>query len=349
MRRKGLNPAFAMIILVITLVLCVGTSFFILNNQKANLAKLESELPESAISTYFKQIKNDDFDGIFENSLIIDPHLNSKEAYVEALKNIYKDVDVSKLGFVKDKANEDMYQIVNGNVFVSNLKLIKSSDGKWLASTIFTGDNNYTIQVPQGVVLQINGNDLDDSYIIEKDVVANNFKGIPSGSVPFKVNTYEVKNLIKEPEITIKGSGYAMVKDVLSNYYYVGKTPTGVDYETIFASIGKSVARFPTKGGGLNEIPVITNSDFYSRIKTLNNQWYAAHGTAEFSNVKVSDVVMQSDDTMIGNVTMDFLISSSNASKTYHIGYQMTLINDGGKWKIAGFGIDNDLNPANKQ
>ena len=58
---------------------------------------------------------------------------------------------------------------------------------------------------------------------------------------------------------------------------------------------------------------------------------------------------MQSDNSMIGNITMDYLISSSSASKNYHIGYQITFLNISNTWKIAGFAIDNDLNPLNKE
>ena len=102
-------------------------------------------MPESAISTYFKQIKNNEFDEIYDDSLIIDPHLNTKDDYIDALKEIYKDVDLDILNFIKD--DEDMYQITYENKLISNLRLIKSNDGKYIASTIFKGDNNYTVQV----------------------------------------------------------------------------------------------------------------------------------------------------------------------------------------------------------
>ena len=345
MKRRGLNPVVPITILLIVLALCVGSSFFILNNQKSTLSKAEANLPESAISTYFKQIKNNDFDGIFNDSLIIEPHLNSKESYIEALKNIYKDLDVEKLGFIKDGTQEDMYQIVDGNKLVSNLKLIKSNEGKYLASTIFTGDNNYTVQEPLGLTLLVNGNELDDKYITQKEVIANNFSGLTNKDNAPIVNTYQINNLISEPEISIKESGYGITKDVLNNYYYVGKLPTDNDYKTVFENAAKAVAKYPTKDGGLGAIPYITGSDFYNRIKTLDNQWYAPHGTASFSNVEVKDVVMQSDGTMIGNITMDYYIASSSASKNYHIGYQITFLNN----KIAGFAIDNDLNPLNKE
>lgn len=341
--KRSLNNKAALIFLAIIFILCIASSALILNSQKTKLLKAESDMPESAISTYFKQIKNNEFDEIYDDSLIIDPHLNTKEDYVNALKEIYKDVDLDKLNFIKDE--EDVYQITHENKLISNLRLIKSNDGKYIASTIFKGDNNYTVQVPLDVTLLVNNNEIDDTYITLKEVPANNFNGLSNKDDAPIVNTYQINNLINEPEITIKESGYGIIKDVLNNYYYVGKLPTDDSYKTLFENTAKAIAKYPTKDGGLNAIPFITNSDFHNRVKTLDNQWYAPHNTATFSNVEIKDVIMQSDNTMIGNITMDYYIASSSASKTYHIGYQITFLNN----KIAGFAIDNDLNPLNKE
>ncbi len=48
---------------------------------------------------------------------------------------------------------------------------------------------------------------------------------------------------------------------------------------------------------------------------------------------------------MIGNVIFDYYIASGSTSKEYNCGYQITFANVNGKWKIAGFAIDNEMNP----
>lgn len=346
-KRKGINPPFAVGILAIVFIFCFGFGFFFLKIQNASLEKLEANMLESAISQYLKQIKNNDFDTIYENSLIISPHLNSKEDYISTLKNIYGETDLSDLTYVKNPASEDLYQIIENDKLIAELQLI-NKDNKWIANTIFKGDNNYVIQIPENIDLIINDIKVDDSYISQKKVTANNFNGLDdTGNAP-EVNTYEIKNLISEPDITLDNN-YDIIKDVISNYYYVGVKTEDADLINTVANAAEILAKYPTKDSLFSAVSGITikNSDFYRRISSLDNQWYAAHGTATISNLNVSKIIKQSDNTMIANVSLDFYVASSSASKTYNIGYQITFMEVNGNWKIAGFAIDNDLNPKN--
>ncbi len=349
-KKRGLTPLFAFLILTTVLLLSVGGSFIFLQNQKASLAKLEENLPESAISAYLKQVKANDFDQIYENSLTISPHLNSKEDYINTLKEIYGGIDLNKVMYVQNPNEENLYQIIENDTLIAELQLI-NIDNRWVANTIFKGDNNYIVQVPVGLTLKVNDLKVDESYISETDVIANNFKGLNDSSAAVKVNTYTLNNLISEPTITVEEGNYTTIKDVLNGYYYVGEASDDDDLIDIVENIAVTLAKYPTKDTSFGALSnyTIKNSDFYKRISTLDNQWYAAHGTATISNLNVSKIVKQSDNSLIANVTLDFYVASSSASKTYNIGYQMTLLKVSGEWKIAGFAIDNDLNPANQK
>lgn len=351
-RKKGIKASAGITILVLVLLICIGTATAFVLFTKTNLAKQEAKLPESAISLYLKQIKNNDFNGIYENSLLIDPHLNSKEDYDQAIKNIYDGVSLDKLIYQEEKSASDdlLYGLYDGNVKVAVIKLVKGTDGKWLASTVFQGDHSSIVEAPAGITFKVNGVEVTNDYISNKNVTATNFSGLDDQSDAPKVVRYELNNLISEPVITTDNSGYTTIKDALSNTYFIGKETTDSDLEDTIINAGKTVARYPTKDGTLGAIGAITitGSDFYDRIKTMDNQWYAAHGTSQFSNEEVLSIVQQDENSMIANVIFDYYIASGSTSKEYHIGYQISFLNVRGTWKIAGFAIDNEMNPKTK-
>ena len=84
------------------------------------------------------------------------------------------------------------------------------------------------------------------------------------------------------------------------------------------------------------------------RISGLQNNWFTTHSISNFSNVNAFDIILQTEDTAVGHVSFDYYASNGDVDRTWHGGYQMTLINESGTWKIAGFGINIDLNPASK-
>lgn len=348
-KKKGITTKVAGIVLALVLVACIATSFILVQITKSTYSNREADLPESAISVYLEQVKNNEFGRIYENSLLIEPHLNSKDDYVQAIKDIYKDVDLGNLMFSPEPSENDdlLYGIYDGNVKVAVVKLIKSTSGKWLLTTLFNGDNNYTVEVPQGVTIKVNGLDVGDEYIKATNQPATNFSGLKDTTNAPKVTRYVLTNLISQPEITIDSPGYVMIEDVLSQAYYVGKDATTSDLKSVVLESAKTIARYPTKDGSFASVSAITinNSDFYERLKTMDNQWYASHNVSSFSNENVLSIVQQDENSMIANVVFDYLIGAGSTTKEYNIGYQMSFLKVNGTWKVAGFAIDNELNP----
>ena len=92
-------------------------------------------VPESAISNYFNHIRAGDFDGIYEDSMVVSPHINSKADYIAKLEEIYKDVNTSDIeyaGLDNTDGSKD-YKLYYNKKYLATLKLIRSADGRWLA------------------------------------------------------------------------------------------------------------------------------------------------------------------------------------------------------------------------
>lgn len=344
---KKVKKSFASIMLMTTtLILCLILSFVTLMFVKQKIASEEADLPQSAISTYLAEVKKENYDQIYADSLIVDPHFNSQADYIAQLEDIYADIDINKVMY-QGNANEGEYDLIYDDQLLATLKIIEQ-DGRYIASTIFKGDNDYRIEVPTGHSLKINDLEVSSANIIAQSVQAANFSGFASNEDAPKVDIYEIKNLISEPKISVDGYDITM-KDVLSNTYFVGKT-ADPSLEDIAINAARTVAQYPAKDGSLGAIAniSITSSDFYNRVKTLENTWFTAHGSYDFT-AQVSDIMQQNDDSFIANVIWDYYINTGSLERTYHGGYQISFLKVNGSYKIAGFAIDNDLNPANKE
>jgi hypothetical protein len=162
------------------------------------------------------------------------------------------------------------------------------------------------------------------------------------------VDVYELKNLLGEPTIEVNGeSGYGTLKDVLTCHILVGKTATDASLAQTMIDDAEICAKWPAQEASLGQVGAISiiNSDWYSRVSGVQNQWFTAHGTSSFSNQNAFNIIQQSDDSMVGFVTFDYYASNGEVSRTWNGGYQMTFLNVGGVWKIAGMAIDNEMNP----
>lgn len=353
-QKRGVNPIIALILLVAIGVGCFFAGNVVVSRARNNFLAEEKDLPESAISTYLAHIRNGEFDGIYEDSLVIQPHINSREDYIAKLQEIYAGVDIDKIEFGpihSDDANLK-YALAYENKYLATLELMKSKDGKWLSSTIFNGDNEYEVEVPTGLKIKVNGIELDDSYIIEKKAVASNFSGLNQKADAPKVDRYLLSNLLGTPTIEVVGkeSAYGTLTDRVNGMIYVGEKVNDPEIEQIFIEDAKTCAMLPAQDVGLGSVAAISviDSDWYARISTMQNNWFTEHFPATFSNEKAFNIIKQSDDSMVGFVTFDYYATNGDVERTWNCGYQMSMIDENGIWKIAGMGIDSTLNPNKK-
>ncbi len=339
--------------LAVVVLLGVGLGFWgksYVDNAKKEFAAAEAALPESAISAYFGHINNKDFDGIYEDSMVVSPHINSKEDYIAKLQEIYQGVDTSKIEYtgLDNTDGSTDYKLYYDKKFLATLKLIKAADGSWKASTIFAGDKNYVIEVPAGLSITANGVPIGKEYLVNENTVASNFTGMRDTSEAPKVDVYELDNLLGEPNIEVQGeSGYGTLTDVLTGHIFIGKTVNDPELEQTMIDDAIICAKWPAQEAGLGQVAAvsITNSDWYSRVSGVQNTWFTAHGTSRFSNEKAFNIIQQSDDSMVGFVTFDYYASNGDVERTWYGGFQMSFLEVAGTWKIAGMAIDNEMNP----
>ena len=344
----------ALVIIAAVAAASAAGSFLYVNNGKKAFRAAEADLPESAISTYLEDIRNGHYDQIYEDSLTVAPHLNSKEDYTTALQDIYRGISLDALSFVAEETDEDgdaRYALVYDHEKIAEVKVKKGKDGLYHASTIFSGDNDYRIEVPDGMTLYVNGIAVDKSYCVDKDGRSENFHGLNNWNDAPKCDVYEIDNLLGEPEVSVKETGYSTLTDVSTGTIYVGKTAKGTELAETMASYAQIIAQFPAQESTLGQVGAIsvTASDWYSRIRTMQNAWFSVHNVSRFDNVKALNIIQQDDKTAVGYVTFDYYAANSEVSRTWHAGYQMSLLKVNGTWRIAGMAIDSELNPLKEK
>ena len=349
MTERKSRGSIAWIVPIIVAVICAAAGVLFVNSAKSGFAEKEAALPDSAISTYLNHVKNSDYESIYEDSLQVDPTLNSKDDYIAKIKEIYSGTNTDSITYKQvDKQTVTEYNLYVSDDYLATLKLSQDSDGKWLASTMFEGDTSYTVEVPTGLSIQVNGMDVDDSYLTAKKVTASNFSGLNDAAGAPKVDQYQLSNLLSDPVITVPSdSSYKTLKDAVSNIIYVGKDANTADNAVIFTDDAKIISGFPAQDTSLGSVASIsiTASDWYSRISTLQNDWFTEHGTPTYSNLTAENIIQQSDDTMVGNVYFDYYATNGSVERTWHCGYQITFMESNGTMKIAGIEVNSSLNP----
>ena len=324
-----------------------AASFGIFGRQAA-VSAAEEDDPAALIQNYAERVVNGEFDDVYNESFSVQLHLNPQDKYVEALKEIYG--DISELQYKKktEDAETKTYALYDQGVHISDLMMRKQADGTWACATVFPEQKDYIIEVPAGLTVTANGTELGEHYRIEASVPASNYKGMSDTSTAPLVDRYRVATLLDIPNISSASGELTVMKDVTGNTLYVGVDSTdNKELKDLIIQYAVTCAKFPAKEGGVGNVASIsvTNSEWYSRVSGVQNNWFTNHSTSRFSNEDVLKIVRQGENGVIANVVFDYYATNGDVERTWYCGYQMTLINQNGLWKIAGMGIDSTMNP----
>lgn len=352
-QEKRVNPVLAIGLIATTAVASIAGSAIYLHKKSSEYATLEAQMPESGIAEFFTLLKEKNYDSIYATAQKIQSSMMSEDAYVQKLENTFKDIDT---GAVKYTAVDDgdgdentaSYSLTYQDQSIGTMKLLKDSDNTWIASVVFEGNKTYTVEIPTGLTLDINGMPVSSEYLTATGTAASNFSGMyDESSVPL-VDVYVVDNAEPDSVFTVDSdSSYSSITDVVTDTVYLGKTGDGSLNQTLIDD-AQILAEYTAADASIYDVQAIsvTNSDWYDRISSMQNLWFSDHTTSSFSNQQVLNLIQQSDNTAIANVVFDYYAANASADRTWHCGYQMTMINTDGTWRIAGMGINDNMNPG---
>lgn len=347
---KQITKPAAVTVLAITAAISISISAIYLHSLRKQYASMEQDSPESAITEYFRKIHQKSYDELYQEAEEISPDSNSEETYVQKLQSVYDGVSTDAIDYSLESSDDSSYTYAlrYHNTDFGKLLIRQNQEGKWIASTLFEGNETWKIEVPSGLTLLVNGSPVSSDQMISSAAVPDNFSGMYDQSVVPLVDIYELTNLLAQPEVSVEGDdSYTVLKDVSSNTLFVGKASEDQNLIQAMIQDTQTAAAYPAQDATLAEVASvsITESDWYSRISTLENYWFTDHSESNFSNQSVTNLIQQSENTALAYVSMDYYATNGEVERTWHCGYQVSLINLDGSWKIAQMTVDQELNP----
>lgn len=350
---KRVSPVLAITVIAATAVVSIGGSAFYIHQKNKEYAALEAQMPESAITDFFTSLKEKDYSTIYSNAQKIQSSLMSEDSYTEKLQTAFDGIDPDAVKYTAENDGDDdentaSYALTYQNQPVGTMKLIKDADNQWIASVVFESSTDYTVEIPAGLTLQINGMTVGSEYCTATAVPASNFSGLYDQSGVPSVDVYSITNADQDAVFTVEGDdSYTSIASPIDGTIWLGKNGDPSLNQTLIDD-AQVLAGFPAADTSLGQVQAIsrTDSDWYDRISSMQNNWFTDHTTAEFSNQNVLHLIQQSDYTLLADVVLDYYASNGEVERTWHIGYQMSMINTDGVWKIAGMAINNNMNPG---
>ncbi|MCH1940335.1 NTF2-like N-terminal transpeptidase domain-containing protein [Holdemania massiliensis] len=355
-KKQGIPTGTAMAMIGLILVIVIGASAGVLTLVNAKMSAYEKTMPNAALEAYMKKIEKQDYSELYEQFQTRTGSLSSEADFNATMNTIYGNVDFQDLSYVKDdktaEGHEGTYGVYSDGKKVSTLNLRKENDA-WQVETIMqsSGNLSYLIDAPAAAQVKVNGILLGSDYVKETQVPAGTFDRYKTSSAAPSVTRYEISELMSEPEIS--ADGYKVVKDAYEERFYVGSEAAGEVKnagEKTMIAIAEAAARYATGDGSLGTLTgyFLTGSEFATKIRTMDNQWYTSHAGVKFENSEVIDLIQIDDDDLVGKVIFDYtVLSNTYGNRTYHCGYQIVLTRSSGNWKAVDLVVNNDLNPAN--
>ncbi|MCR5372778.1 MAG: hypothetical protein K6E41_04860 [Solobacterium sp.] len=308
------------------------------------LDRYEKHSVNGAMTNYMQLVANKQWDEIYEMDVENFVELNSKEVITSYLTYLYADCNMNGMTF--SYAGEDGYSAYY-DVYYQQKKLCSLEARKpegssvWKVRTV-NQNHTYTFDVLDGTPFSINGNEITDFYIHEDRPAPLEFADL-SMEMPETVR-YTIGGFIYAPEPEVP-AGYIAVRDYLAPHFYLGRAPDSIQQEEFSRNIEETAiayCRYITKDGTFNALNqhLYPYTEFYYNILGFNPQWYSAHDSAVFTNVKVFDMLALGGNAFVGTISFDYIVSAEDAGRTESSTYQLFFVkNSQGNWRLINLAI----------
>lgn len=210
----------------------------------------------------------------------------------------------------------------------------------------------YTVTVPKGVAVTVNGHRLGEEYITENDVVYPELSNIQTylPEVPLST-TYEISGLLNEPQIAAAGeSGRELILKKDDHNYAFSYAMSDIEiaplktmaegvvtsYAMNFIDVSKQIYNYIMPGSELEENIKLTVTGFYP------TKYIASYG---FDSMNVSNFNYYSDQCFSCDVQYNFHVKFQNFTveqESLPGNMRWYFVNKDGKWYLTDLGYLNE-------
>ncbi len=312
-----------------------------------SMEQYEANSEIGAVTEYFHHFASGDYDTAAAASGFTFDEKNSKENYVQYLKDTFGS-DFSDLRFAGrdgDVSGEKIYRIYSGNSPLGSVRLIPTEGEKrnWKVIAEVEYAEAITVIAPAFVQVSANGTaqaPLDGAETHED--FANLEEKI---QVPKKV-TYTLKEYLYAPELSATApDGTVCTKTVAEDGTVEFTVPAAEKDKAVFEGLmtdfAKLYANYVSKDATFKTLKpkMVQGTDFYESVRTFYNGWYIDHTGYEFRDLEISDVIRPDENTFVGNIKFDYVVFRGTKEYVYPSAYRLSFCLSDGKWLLADMKI----------
>lgn len=330
------------------------------------LNSYEKNSPEYVLRRVVKQIEDKDYNSINltdeEGTSINSGAILADKQYIsEYFKNCEKQ---NGFGFAKlsSQSNEQnsFYVVKSGDDKLLKVALIHPESKKdifgffpWKEEqSILTTKNlevqKFKIQVPENSTVYINLVEVNKDFATSKGEVVDVLKRIADRGLisnPLKIDSYEVKGIFSQPNITVKDPNENMLTCEKKKDVYMALPMTSEEFinavkPRVLETIEPYALYFTgdSSRGALSNI-MLTDSPAYESAIGTDVSWMASHSRVDINDKEAKNFVKYSDECFSCDVTFSQAIYQWNdePTKTWNTNMTWVFVKRGEQYYIADF------------
>ena len=322
------------------------------------LIDYEAAQPTVKSQQVFTQLfTNPDWGALYDASGAKDSAYEGRDAYVSYMNEKVGDTSLTLMEASAGLSGNKKYVVRLGNEKVASFTLVdKNAVGEttlenlgelpdWQLGSVevfFDREGTYYIQMLDGHTAYVNGIPLtDDNTIQIATTLAEKY--LPIGTTGASINTQQVDGLMRLPTVTIndeKGNAMPVTYDEETRTFTERTEANTMTDEQRNVALGaaRAFCLWMIKEGNRADIAKYYDSTFepYKNIVKTTELWVQKHNGYQFTNEKVSNFAMYTDELFSVRVSMDLEITRTDGTiKTMPYATSLFFHKDkGGAWKV---------------
>lgn len=323
------------------------------------LSAYEKSRPEHAMEKVIEQFQNTDTDSLIKEVSYTISEFETEDIIKQALAD---NLTAGEWTFSKKtgKFSKDapVYQVKkdgkNAAVVYFDLEEKRGAFNtpRWSVNRIegiIEEPKDYTINVPEGSKVTVNGIELDSSYITQENVECKNLGNVAKYIEAPVMTSYTVSGLYAKPQVEATGPVYQTAlnidseEDGVIDFAFEGSAELAAVPEETIIEITKIYGNYITNDTGFSAIsPYILPGSYayeYLRKIVYTNIWFAEHSGTDFQNMKVYNYQNFTESSFACEVSFDHVIQFNGENRTTPTHIRYIFIKQNGRWYVADMSL----------
>lgn len=327
-RNKSLFWMIYRIVLVVFAVILIAASVYVIRLLKDYEASQPKYAAEAVYEKYFKNFDASAYIDICKSSSVFE----NKDALVSYLNDTVKGQEIKYMKVSSSDKDVIKYIVKAGDTKFASFTLSADTEKsekftQYTASDfeLFTSSKTkITVEAPENYKIFINGTELGEEYIKERDIKSESCDHMPEGVRGIYYTKYAVSGLISEPEVTAKTADGTAAEVVANNGTYRVQVQNDAVLQeqqkdrileackkyAVYMQYDSTVA---VMGFGQIKGYFDPSSELYEDIRTVENMFVIEYSSYEFADEKTSEFVRFDDNTFSCRVSFTHILHRRGA------------------------------------